>query len=267
MQEIGSRTNRWIKLARKLGRRRHREETGLCLLEGYRLVDDARQSNAILEAVLVTSDLIESRQGSSLVEALEAEGVRLFRVEETLLHAIADTVSPQGVVALAAIPPEKKFKNQSLILLLDGVSDPGNGGTLLRSAAAAGVELVLFGPGSVDPFNPKVLRAGMGAHFRVDVGRIDSWSELASLREAGVTIRLADGGAEELYDRVDWCIPSALIVGGEARGAGPEAHGNGVGISIPMAAQTESLNAAVAGSVILFEAARQRRNPRMQDPI
>jgi TrmH family RNA methyltransferase len=148
---------------------------------------------------------------------------------------------------------------RTLTLLLDQVRDPGNAGTLLRSAAAAGVELVLFGPETVDPFNEKVLRAGMGAHFHIPLRACEAWEEVQPWLEPAHPIYLAEAAGALDYDAVDWSMAATLVVGGEASGASARVRQQAVAISIPMHREVESLNAAVAGSVILFEAARQRR--------
>ena len=136
--------------------------------------------------------------------------------------------------------------------------DPGNLGTILRSAEAAGVGQVLLAPGTVDAYNPKVVRGAMGAHFRLPLESLD-WPAIAE-RVAGRAVWLADAAGEIAYDQVDWTAPSALIVGGEAAGAGQRAAELATGrVCIPMTGGAESLNAAMAATVILFEAARQRR--------
>jgi TrmH family RNA methyltransferase len=145
-----------------------------------------------------------------------------------------------------------------LILILDCLRDPGNLGTILRSAEAAGVGQVILAPGTVDPYNPKVVRGGMGAHLRLPVLSLP-WPAIAKV-VAGRAIWLADAAADLAYDAVDWTVPSALLVGGEASGPGEQARALATGeVGIPMAGGTESLNAAMAATVILFEAARQQR--------
>jgi TrmH family RNA methyltransferase len=140
------------------------------------------------------------------------------------------------------------------------VRDPGNLGTILRSAEAAGVGQVILAPGTVDLYNPKAVRGAMGAHFRLPVAGLD-WPAIAG-RLAGRAVWLADAAGETPYDQVDWAVPSALIVGGEAAGAGDQAAALATGrVSIPMAGGAESLNAAMAATVILFEAARLTRQP------
>jgi TrmH family RNA methyltransferase len=145
-----------------------------------------------------------------------------------------------------------------LFLILDAVRDPGNLGTILRSGEAAGVGQVLLAPGTVDLYNPKVVRGAMGAHFRLPVFSHD-WPDI-SKQTSGRAVWLAHAAGDTTYDAVDWTQPSALIVGGEASGAGQEAAQIATGrVSIPMTGGAESLNAAMAATVILFEAARQRR--------
>ena len=178
-------------------------------------------------------------------------------VHASIMKSLSDTVSPQGIVAVMAaraISP----RGDSLLLVVDSVQDPGNLGTLLRSAEAAGVDRVLLGPGTVDAFSPKVVRAGAGAHFRLPIDRL-TWPEIgAALR--GKRIRLAEEGSATAYYDADWRSPSALVVSNE--GGGPSGEARRLAserIAVPMVGGTESLNVAVAASIILFEAARQRR--------
>lgn len=147
--------------------------------------------------------------------------------------------------------------------MLDGIQDPGNVGTLLRSAEAAGVGLVLCGPGSADAYSPKVLRAAMGAHFNLPLRADLDWDEIGAELAASAPIYAAAAGASMPYYAADWKQPAALIIGSEARGVGPEGLALATHqISIPMAGRAESLNAGVAGSIILFEALRQRTRGR-----
>ncbi|MBZ0303815.1 MAG: RNA methyltransferase, partial [Anaerolineae bacterium] len=140
---------------------------------------------------------------------------------------------------------------------LDALRDPGNLGTMLRTAGAAGVQAVLLSPDCADPYNPKVLRAGMGAHFRIPLATLD-WPQIATIC-APLRVYLADSAGGVRYDQADWSAPWALLIGSEAHGAGTQALDLAAArIFIPMSAATESVNAAMAASVILFEALRQR---------
>lgn len=256
-RRITSSSNPHVKRVRKLQRRRRREESGLCVLEGDRLVLDAWQAGAAFDTLFVREDRFTAE--SKWLSALQAQGVTVFSVTDAVMAALSETVTPQGIVALVQIPHLPPPDRIQLILLLDRLRDPGNAGTLLRSAAAAGADLVLFGPQTVDPFGGKVLRSAMGAHFRVPVRTCASWEEVDRWFGEKRAAYVADVQAELAYDEVDWTEPAALIVGGEAHGPSPEARQRAIPVVIPMARKTESLNAAVAGSVILFEAARQQR--------
>jgi TrmH family RNA methyltransferase len=205
---------------------------------------------------LYTTAWAGSPAGEALLAGLGPAGEGAWPVSEGVLAACADTETPQGV--LAVVPFVDLAPRPGLALVVDGVRDPGNLGTILRSAEAAGAGQVLLAPGTVDVYNPKVVRGAMGAHFRLPVAALD-WRAIAG-RVAGRAVWLADAAGGVTYDAVDWRQPSALIVGGEAEGAGEEAAALGQGrVSIPMAGGTESLNAAMAATVILFEVARQRR--------
>jgi TrmH family RNA methyltransferase len=177
-------------------------------------------------------------------------------VTDEVMAACADTQTPQGV--LAVVPFIGLNPRPGLLLILDAIRDPGNLGTILRSAESAGVGQVLLSPGTVDLYNPKVVRGAMGAHFRLPVFSRD-WPDIGQAA-SGRAVWLADAAGDTTYDAVDWTRPSALIVGGEAFGAGEEAEQLATGrVSIPMPGGAESLNAAMAATVILFEAARQHR--------
>ena len=240
---------------------RLRREDRVFVLEGVRLVEEAFQAGWVARLVLHAPGL--SRRGQALAAQFTARGTVVEAVSDSVLAAVSDTDTPQGILAVMvcqelALPAALDF-----LLVLDGLRDPGNLGTLLRTAAAAGVQAVLATPGTVDPFAPKVLRAAMGAHFRLPLRSLD-WLAIQSLLPAGMHVFLADSGGGQVFTACDFRPPLALVVGGEAAGAGSEAASlvatrqDASRVHIPMVAQVESLNAAVAGAVLLFEVARQR---------
>ncbi len=189
---------------------------------------------------------------------------------EKAIEAASQTLHPQGIVAafhFVEWPDPPAPIEMPLTLICDDVQDPGNLGTLLRTAEAAGVSSVWLTPRSVDFYNPKVVRSAMGAHFRLPIYADRSLEQIrADLAKIGVAaecIYAAEADAQVSYDQINWARPAALIVSNEAHGITPEARSlaaNGALLTIPMAGGTESLNAAMAGAIILFEAARQRRN-------
>jgi TrmH family RNA methyltransferase len=260
---ITSASNNRIKEARKLQRRRDRYARGEVLIEGVRLVRDAWQAGATLRQVFFTPELLEDQSATAeLIEELAAAHVELVPCSAAVFATLSETMTPQGIVATVTMPRVALPTKRTLTLLLDQVRDPGNAGTLLRSAAAVGVDVVIFGPETVDPFNEKVMRAGMGAHFRLPIRTLDRWEDAGEWFENDYPFYLADAAGEVEYDAIDWSAEATLVVGGEASGASEWARQRAVAIVIPMEGATESLNAAVAGSVILFEAARQRRLSR-----
>jgi len=260
---IASTTNPQIKYIRSLlADRRERRRERLFVLEGVRLVADALDSGADLAlAVYAPEQLDGTDAGHALrtrLEQLPAAHVATPQV----VAAAADTVHPQGVVALARWPQVEPGR-PGLILALDGIQDPGNLGTLLRSAEAVGVAQVLCAPGTADIYSPKVVRAAMGAHFRLAAEQDLGWEEVGERLAAVDHIFAADVAATMPYYAADWRQPSALIIGNEAHGL--SAEGRALAnrpIGIPMRGRAESLNAAIAGSIILFEALRQRTRGR-----
>jgi RNA methyltransferase, TrmH family len=257
---ITSLTNARIKEARRLQRRRDRHELGQLLLEGVRLVRDAVDAGVRPVVVFyVPEAMVSSASGTALLEQLTALRVDLQPCSEPVFASLAETQTPQGIAAVVPLPRSEAPPAPSFTLILDRVRDPGNAGTLLRAAEAAGVELVIFGPDTVDPFNDKVVRAAMGAHFRLPLFTASDWTAVQTRLGLGQRLYLAEAEAPLDYDGVDWTAPAALVVGGEADGAGPAARAQATPIAIPMVGGVESLNAGVAGAVILFEAARQRR--------
>ena len=183
--------------------------------------------------------------------------VPCYAVSDPVMAACSDTETPQGILAVLPIPQIPCPDHPTFSLILDQVRDPGNLGAALRTALAAGVEQVLLTPGTVDASNSKVVRAAMGAHLRLPVAAL-GWDAIARA-VAGCDVWLAAAGGEMAYTTVDWTRPVALIVGGEASGAGEQAQALAQGqVSIPMAAKVESLNMAAATAVILFEVVKQR---------
>ena len=254
---ITSAANPAIDLVRSLGRRDRRAAEGAFIVEGVRAVRDALESGARPRLLL----LREGESGLSRELALSA-GAPARLVAARLFDHLSDVQTPQGILAVFPFPRFSPAPGDPapLVLVLDRLRDPGNLGTLLRAAAGAGVNAVYLSPETVDPWNPKVVRAGMGAHFRLPLLPLAAGT-LNELRERLPRRAIASAAATRPYDTVDWTGPAALVIGGEAAGVSPEMAAWGTEeIGIPLAHDVESLNAAVAGAVILFEAARQRRS-------
>lgn len=255
MIEITSLQNTKVKLTHALQTQaKSRRKEGKIVLEGVRLVRDAVDRGYLADFVLYTSGADEA-----LIAELQRHNEVLAVTDEVMRH-VSDTQQPQGIIGVFAMPRPSLPDNPRRILILDAIRDPGNLGTILRTAAAADVQAVILSSGSVDPYNPKALRGGMGAHFRVPVVEA-GWNEIATYC-AKLNVYLAAGDGDVSYAAADWSSAWALIIGSEAHGAGMKSVEIAQQrISIPLAADTESLNAAAATAVLLFEAQRQRTQP------
>ncbi|MCL4459503.1 MAG: RNA methyltransferase [Chloroflexi bacterium] len=229
------------------------------VVEGVRLVEETFQAGITPVALFFNRELLaRTARGRNLLEITET-GTGL-EVSERVLHAIAGTVAPQGIVAVLPFPASHRVKEDlgTLVLVIDGLHDAGNLGTILRSALAADVRTVILTADTVDVYSPKVVRAAMGAHFHLGLLVDWEWEQIATLL-CGWTLLVTSAQGGRPYYEVDWAQPTAMVIGSEAEGVSAEAlrHAHG-SVHIPMAGQVESLNAAVAASIILFEAYRQQ---------
>jgi TrmH family RNA methyltransferase len=252
---ITSTQNAKLKLARSLmGRPKERHTAQAFVAEGVRLVEEALSTGWPVRFVIHSPGL--SARGLELVKKCEAQGYEVEQVSEALLSSVSETETSQCLLAVLDFAPLALPQALDFVLIADSIHDPGNLGTLLRTAAAAGVQAVFLPPETTDAFAPKVLRAGMGAHFRLPIHSL-SWEEIRGATEP-LKVYLADMEGIP-YWQTDFRSPLALIVGGEAEGATKAAHNLADAIvSIPMPGKAESLNAGVAGAILIFEVVRQR---------
>jgi TrmH family RNA methyltransferase len=269
VEKITSRQNPLVKRFRRI---RAGGEHHLVFLEGIRLIEEALSVGAHFESVAYTSALESSERGLALLIALQQVHCRGAHVSQQVMGVISDTESPQGIVAIIARPyyelPDVFASAPQLIVIADQMQDPGNLGTIIRTACAAGASGLITTPGTVDPFNPKAIRASMGSVLRlpVVVGAKRA-TTFALCRERGIRIIAAEPPVSRprelppgrVYTEIDFSAPVALVLGREASGIAEDvvtqvdllAH-------IPMAEGVESLNVAAAAAVLLYEAARQR---------
>jgi TrmH family RNA methyltransferase len=240
-----------------MGRAKERREANAFVVEGVRLVEEALNADWNFQFALYSDGL--SDRGKDLVDKLLAHRIDTEEVSGDLLQKLSDTENPQGVLAVLEYSELPIPEALNFVLIPDQIRDPGNLGTLLRSAAATGAQAVLLPPETTDPFAPKVLRSGMGAHFRLPICDM-LWDEIEQIcKLSNLQMYIADMNGSSCWE-MDLRQPLALIVGGEAEGASEQARkvANGK-ISVPMAGNVESLNAGVAGSVLMFEVVRQRK--------
>ncbi len=239
--------------------RKDRHHERLFVIEGVRLVEEALRSGARFALTVYNPEQLVTTERGAALQAAVGRLPHAYAAPPEVIQAVTDTVTPQGIVAAVGWP-ELEPARSGVQLVLDAVQDPGNVGTLLRTAEATGVSQVICLTGSADVYSPKVVRAAMGAHFRLPIVQDVDWDEASGLLVTADNVYAAVANATMPYYAADWRQPSALVIGNEANGVSETALAIATKqISIPMVGPVESLNAAVAGSVILFEALRQRK--------
>ena len=254
---ITSSQNPKLRLARALlGRPKERREAAAFVAEGIRLLEEALAAGWPARYVLHTDGL--SLRGQALVAGFRSQGVDVEEVSSDLLQAISETETSQGILAVLEEHNLPIPESPDFVIIPDQIRDPGNLGTLIRSAAAAGAQALFLPPHTADAFAPKVVRSAMGAHFRLPIRSL-TWEQIGeAVRTLELRLHLADMQGTPCWE-ADLRAPVALIIGSEAEGASAEALAlEPAHLTIPMPGGIESLNAGVAGSVLMFEVVRQR---------
>lgn len=247
---------KWVRALQAHSGARARE--GAFVLEGDRLAREAIGAQIRPLALFHTEQLTPRRRG--LVNSLQRLGVEAETVSQPVMRAMSDTENPPGLLIVLPQPQLPAPSQRTLLLVADRIADPGNLGTLLRTSEAAGAQAVWLTQGSVDPFNPKVVRSAAGAHLRLPIRVAPATELLADLGDLDVWVAQARQGTR--YDQVSWDKPVALVVGSEAAGPDPAFRLAATGmVNIPLPQIVDSLNASIAAAIILFEIARQRGHP------
>lgn len=254
---ITSSSNSKIKFVRSLlARRRNRIEESAFIAEGVRLVEEATAVGWPMEFVFYDQTL--SARGQTLIEKLKTQQIiEVLEITSSLMAEISDTETPQGILAVLKREALPLPNSPTFMILADQIRDPGNMGTLLRTAEAAGADGVLLSPGTVDPFSPKVVRAGMGAHFHLPIQE-KPWVDIQTYLQ-GMPIFLAEAESGTPLWKANFKQPCTLLIGGEAFGASPMGEEIATHrVTIPMHGRAESLNAAIAAGILIAEVLRQR---------
>ena len=241
---------------------------GLCLIEGPKLALEALGAGLKLVEAAASPRAEATAGGARALAALAEHGVPVRRMAEALVASLSEAATSQGLIALAERPAwgvERVLSGTAgaaLVLVIDGVQDPGNVGALLRSAEAAGASGALLTTGTADPLSWKALRGSMGSAFRLPhASGLSLEDALARLAARGVLIYATAADGDRRYDEADLRRPAAVVVGREGAGLSAAVQrGADARLRIPLAGRVESLNVGVAAALVLFEAARQRRS-------
>jgi TrmH family RNA methyltransferase len=256
---ITSKDNEFIKHLKKLKDKKYREESGEFIIEGTKMIEEAINENAKIKHIIVCDDC--KTQSSFSKEFLyEIAKYNCVYVTEKIFATITDVMNPQGILAVI----DKASKNEeidydaNLFLILDNIQDPGNMGTILRTADSINLKQIIVKKGTADCFNPKVVRSTMGAIFRVKVLEFENLEKvIKDLKKKKIKVYATDLATDKSVYDVEY-KKAAIVIGNEANGVSKEVlELADQKIKIPMLGKTESLNAAVATGVILYEAVRQ----------
>lgn len=263
MIEITSIKNPIIKEIKSLYRKKKRIESKTFIIEGIKIIEEAIDNDYEIKNIVYTDKLFETRGGSDFFEKIK-ELEKLVYVSENVFKEISDIENPQGILAVGKFEYNElvniEFQDSPFLLLLDELQDPGNMGTIIRTADAFNIDGILITEGCVDPYNPKVVRATMGSIFRVPIYYIsNAVEELKELRNKGIKVYSTALENSTSIFNVNYKEGALLVIGNESRGVSQDIYSISDGlIRIPMPGQAESLNAGVAASIIMYEAMKQR---------
>lgn len=263
IDKITSRQNPLIKKFRDV---RQGHERHLLLIEGIRLMEEAISSELHFEVIAYTDQLHKTERGRKLYSQLLNLSCRGALVTESIMTAMSDVVSPQGVAAIVQIPysslEDAISKPLPLIVVAQQLQDPGNIGTIIRTAEAVGADSLITTIGTVNPFSLKALRSSMGSAFRLPlILNLRSQQIVELCNSHNLQIVVASNKANKNYSELNWTLPTALVVGSEANGVDPIiVKAAKESVLIPMAKPVESLNVSSATAILLYEALKQRTN-------
>jgi TrmH family RNA methyltransferase len=234
------------------------------LIEGPHLIEPALSAGANITCVFFTGSFGETKEGSRILTILSRNVPEIFEVASRILGKIAATKTPQGIVAIGTYTPlslkELPLVEKPLLILVDGIQDPGNLGTIIRTSDAAGADGVLLLPGTCDPFMAKTVRATAGSIFNIPVVDTDRQDLLEWIREKKIHLAVTAADASKSVFDADLDVPVALVFGNEARGVSePLRKAADLVVKIPIHGKAESLNVATSAAICLYEAVRQRR--------
>lgn len=268
---ITSTANRQMKnLTLLMKKAKERKKQRVFVVEGVRMIEEAPME--WITAVYVSESFLQNERNLALLEKLQ-QGVNermyiLETVSDPVFRAVSDTQTPQGILAVVRMPEYELSdllqKAEPVLLILESIQDPGNLGTMLRSGEGAGISGVIFNHETADLFNPKTIRSTMGSIYRVPfLETQDMMQTLDALKAAGVTLYAADLDGSTDYDKPDYTKASGFLIGNEGSGLSKEVvEMADACVRIPMEGSVESLNAAISGSLFLYEAIRQRRRKK-----
>lgn len=264
---ITSPHNKFIKMAVSLKLKKFRDELGLFIVEGVRLVEEAAHSNWLVETCIYTNEALQQERVQKIVTDLQSKNCRMIQVPTTIYEKITDTKEPQGILGIVQKNKHQFsdiFVNEKnpFLVILDELQDPGNVGTIIRTAAAAGCTGILLTKGCTDVFANKVVRGSMGSIFHVPVFEgLTNDDVISYCAQHNIDILATSLESSNIYYKVDFNKGIAVVFGNEGNGVSPKLLENSQErLYIPLLGRVESLNVAASAAVILYEVVRQRQS-------
>jgi RNA methyltransferase, TrmH family len=263
--ELTSKNNLIIKTIRRISEGSPRSTELLVAVEGVRILEEATLAGYKMEAVVLSENFGSNSREKNLLHSWQTTKTHIYRTKESLFKTLSSVQTPQGAIALVNVAKmtlkEASLGKNALILCALGLQDPGNLGTLIRTAKATGADMVCTTKGTVSVRNPKALRSSAGTFFRIPViEQIDTSEFLNYCKKRKIQMFRTDARKGIEYTKADLISPCALLLGNEGSGITAEECAEIPSLHIPMAENTESLNVAIAGAILLFEAFKQRRS-------
>lgn len=263
---ITSSQNKFIKLAAALKQKKQRDELNLFVVEGVRLVEEAVASDWVVETCIYTTDALQNQRVRDVIIQLESKNCHMLEVPLPLYDKITDTKEPQGIMGIVkkyayALTDVLVSEKKPFLIVLDELQDPGNVGTMIRTAVAAGCTGILLTKGCTDVFSNKAVRSSMGSIFHVPIVEGLTTNEVLSFAEKnGIEILATSLESSNVYFKVDFAKPVAIVFGNEGNGVNAQflEHAQ-ERLYIPLLGHVESLNVAASAAVILYEVVRQRQ--------
>lgn len=258
MQHISSKDNNLIKETKKLKEKKYRNEKGLFIIEGFRFVEEALKSSFQIEYILVSETALSKLSEYNLDSIIEGD-CKSYVIPDIIFKTLASTDNPQGVIAVAKVKEIVSLNYNNTYVLVDKVQDPGNLGTIIRTAHAAGCSGVILTKGTVDVYNEKTLRSTMGSIFNIPIIEDKDLSFVKKLKEKGYKLVCSSLDTEYNFYDINFQEKVIISVGNEGNGLSKEVYDiSDIKVKIPMPGGAESLNAAVAASIMIYEGVRQK---------
>lgn len=263
MNYISSNQNPVVREVKALKQKKHREAKSMFFIEGIRFVEEALKEDVSINKILVSEQLADTNGGKELLVKIHGGGYPLFTLPHKLFMEVTDTQNPQGVMAVLNTRNyiiDDIYDDKNFFIILDSIQDPGNMGTIIRTADAVGATCIVLSKGCVDVYNPKVLRSTMGSMFHIPICLSeDIFKTMDEMKSRGIKLCAAHLEGESDYFDLGLKDHIAIIIGNEANGISEEVKSYAdILVKIPMPGKAESLNASVAAGILMFEVLRNR---------